>query len=245
MINQLNGPLNVECQGSTCFFKQNLLVTLFGNDGLSLSSCTHGECVQQYVIDQAQGTTSTSSSDDSSLSGGVIAGLAVVGVILLAIIALIIWGLVMRRKARRDMRTDGVLPKSGGVGVTWSGVGYEVKPTGAGTLARLSTWVRGSGSSRPKSEEGQSVGPNGGKIVLRDVHGQLPPGGFCAILGPSGAGKSTLVDVLAGKRKAGKVEGRVGFARQDGQQGRVKIGYVDQVSYALSRCRLVFSADEV
>jgi energy-coupling factor transporter ATP-binding protein EcfA2 len=63
---------------------------------------------------------------------------------------------------------------------------------------------------------------------LRDVCGQLPAGGFCAILGPSGAGKSTLVDVLAGKRKAGKVEGRVGFTRAG--QERVKIGYVDQVS---------------
>jgi hypothetical protein len=38
------------------------------------------------------------------------------------------------------------------------------------------------------------------------------------------------VDVLAGKRKAGKVEGRVGYTKRDGQQGRVKIGYVDQVS---------------
>lgn len=129
------------------------------------------------------------------------------------------------------MRTDGVLPKSGGVGVTWSGVGYEVKPTGSGALAKATTWLRGSGSApRSSSEDGQSTGPNGGKIVLRDVHGQLPAGGFCAILGPSGAGKSTLVDVLAGKRKTGKVEGRVGFARRDGEQGRVKIGYVDQVS---------------
>ena len=77
-------------------------------------------------------------------------------------------------------------------------------------------------------EGGENVGPNGGKIVLRDVCGQLPAGGFCAILGPSGAGKSTLVDVLAGKRKAGKVEGKVGFTRSG--QERVKIGYVDQVS---------------
>lgn len=184
------------------------------------------------MIDQAEGTTPATTTDDSSLSGGVIAGLAVVGAILLAIIGLIIWGLVMRKKARKDMRTDGVLPKSGGVGVTWAGVGYEVKPTGAGTMARLITWVRGSGSTRrSRSEEGESIGHNGGKIVLRDVHGQLPPGGFCAILGPSGAGKSTLVDVLAGKRKAGKVEGRVGFAKRDGAQGgRVKIGYVDQAS---------------
>jgi len=235
VINSLTGPLTIDCSGSNCFFKQNLLVTLFGNDGLSLSSCTHGECVQQFVIDQATGVTSTSSSD-AGLSGGVIAGLAVVGAIILAIIALVIWGLVKRRKARANMRTDGVLPKSGGVGVTWSNVGYEVKPT-RGSWGRVATWFKGSGKvSMPTGEKGENLGPNGGKIVLRDVCGQLPAGGFCAILGPSGAGKSTLVDVLAGKRKAGKVEGKVGFAR-DGQE-RVKIGYVDQVSRisVLSTC---------
>jgi hypothetical protein len=158
----------------------------------------------------------------------VIAGLAVVGAIILAIIALIIWGLVMRRKARANMRTDGVLPKSGGVGVTWSNVGYEVKPTHLGSWGKIAAWFKGSGKvSMPTGEKGENVGPNGGKIVLRDVCGQLPAGGFCAILGPSGAGKSTLVDVLAGKRKAGKVEGRVGFTRAG--QDRIKIGYVDQV----------------
>lgn len=132
------------------------------------------------------------------------------------------------------MRTDGVLPKAGGVAVTWSNVGYEVKSTQSNAWTRSTAWLRGSGFRGSKysksNEEGDSIGPNGGKIVLRDVHGQLPAGGFCAILGPSGAGKSTLVDVLAGKRKSGKVQGRVGFSRRNGSQGRVKIGYVDQVS---------------
>lgn len=141
------------------------------------------------------------------------------------------------------MRTDGVLPKAGGVAVTWSHVGYEVKSTETNAWARSTAWLRGSGSGsgglakRDKhlksDEEGDSIGPNGGKIVLRDVHGQLPAGGFCAILGPSGAGKSTLVDVLAGKRKSGKVQGRVGFSRRDGSHGRVKIGYVDQVRQSI------------
>jgi hypothetical protein len=179
------------------------------------------------VIDQATGITPTAT-NDPALSGGVIAGLAVVGAIILAIIALVIWGLIMRRKARANMRTDGVLPKSGGVGVTWSNVGYEVKPTHSGSWGRIAAWFKGSGKVSNTGEAGENVGPNGGKIVLRDVCGQLPAGGFCAILGPSGAGKSTLVDVLAGKRKAGKVEGRVGFTRAG--QERVKIGYVDQVS---------------
>jgi ABC-type multidrug transport system fused ATPase/permease subunit len=230
-INSLSAPLTVDCIDSKCNFKQTLLNSLFGSDGLPLESCTHGECVQQYVIDQAQGVTASTSSD-SSLSGGVIAGLAVVGAIVLAILALIIWGCVMRKKARADMRTDGVIHKGGGVGVTWANVGYEVRPSHHGSWGRVAAWLRGSGSGSASTagENGETVGPNGGKVVLRDVHGQLPAGGFCAILGPSGAGKSTLVDVLAGKRKAGKVEGRVGYTKRDGQQGRVKIGYVDQVS---------------
>ena len=163
-----------------------------------------------------------------------IAGLVVVGVILLAIIGLIIWGFAMRRRARRGMRSDGVLPKSaGGVGIRWSGVGYEVKSNGSQAWGRTVAWMKGSGTGKggPAEtglEDGNGMGPGGGKIVLRDACGSLPPGGFCCILGPSGAGKSTLVDILAGKRKAGRVEGKVGFVR-DQAEGRVKVGYVDQV----------------
>jgi len=210
--------------GGKCNFQQNLLNALFGSTGLSLSSCTHGECVQQYVIDNATGVLAATAS--TALAGGVIAGLAVVGVILLAIIGIIIWGFITQKKARQNMRTDGVLPKAGGVGIAWTGVGYEVKSHGAGTWAKMLVWLKGSGGTGKSQEDGELTGPNGGKIVLRDSCGQLPAGGFCAILGPSGAGKSTLVDILAGKRKAGKVEGRVGFLRDGGD--RVKIGYVDQ-----------------
>jgi ABC-type multidrug transport system ATPase subunit len=99
-------------------------------------------------------------------------------------------------------------------------------------------WLKGAGSKSSgehqsgdgETEGGRALGPGGGKVVLRETCGTLPAGGFCAILGPSGAGKSTLVDVLAGKRKAGKVEGKVGFVRRHENSGRVKIGYVDQVS---------------
>lgn len=232
----MGGPLTIDCSADgTCYFKQSLLNALFGADGLQLSSCAFGECVQQFVVDQALGITEATTSS-SSLSGGVIAGLAVVGAILLAIIAVVIWGLVARRKARSSMRTDGVLPKSGGVGVAWSGVGYEIKPSGGNTWNKVVVWLKGSGSGKQyhETEGGSATGPNGGKVVLRETCGQLPAGGFCAILGPSGAGKSTLVDVLAGKRKSGKVEGRVGFVRRDDRQGRVKIGYVDQVGVGQS-----------
>ena len=202
----------------------------------------HGECVQQYVVDEALGIqTAAVASTSSGLSGGVIAGLAVVGAIVLAIIALIIWEFLARRKARKGMRTDGVLPKGGGVGVAWSGVGYEVKPVIGGKLAKAYWWAKGSSKGKDATsagagggaDEAGKIGPHGGKVVLRDCGGQLPAGGFCCILGPSGAGKSTLVDILAGKRKAGRVQGRVGFVK-DGDK-RVKVGYVDQV------CLLLFT----
>lgn len=237
VINALSGQLVIDCSPrGTCAFKQTFLNNLFGNDGLQLSSCSFGECVQQYVIDQALNIETVVAS--SSLSGGVIAGLAVVGAILLLIIAGVIWGFILRNKARKGMRTDGVLPKSGGVGITWSGVGYEVLNTNISNTSmydRSVTWLKGrsgpsSSSERSRGVEGGNVGPNGGKVVLRNAGGMLPAGGFCCILGPSGAGKSTLVDILAGKRKAGRVEGSVGFLDSEREgKGRVKIGYVDQV----------------
>jgi len=227
-VNALNGPLTVACPGEgKCSFQQSFLQSLFGSSGLELSGCSHGECVQQYVVDQALGIVSAIPTTPS-LSGGVIAGLAVVGAIVLAIIGLIIWAFLARKKARRDMRTDGAMPHSGGVGVVWSDVGYEVKSLASSSnkLAGAYWWMKGSSAGR-SAEDGDKVGKGGGKVILRECGGQLPAGGFCAVLGPSGAGKSTLVDILAGKRKAGRVEGRVGYTKEDGG-GRVKIGYVDQ-----------------
>jgi hypothetical protein len=198
---------------------------------LGLSSCSIGECVEQYVIDQALGIVAATESSNN-LSGGVIAGLAVVGIILLAIIGLIAWGFLARKRARRDMIADGELPKGGGVGVKWSGVGYEVK-SARNPWEKSVVWLKGAGGSEAtktgSAEGGDMIGPGGGKVILRDACGELPAGGFCCVLGPSGAGKSTLVDVLAGKRKGGRVEGNVGLTRT-GDQGRVRIGYVDQVS---------------
>lgn len=164
-------------------------------------------------MDQAFGITgAVPTSTSNSLSGEVIAGLAVVGVILLAIIGVTIWGFVVRRRARRSMRADGTLPKSGRVGIRWVGVGYEVKPNQSQSWAKTVAWMKGSGMEQAALEEkGHALGPNGGKAILREFSGSLPPGGFCCILGPSGAGKSTPVDILAGKRKVGKFEGRGSF----------------------------------
>ena len=228
-INTLRGPLTIDCSGSnvgSCTFNSPFLQAIFGSSGLGLSGCTFGECVQQYVIDQALGITAESDSGES-LSGGVIAGLAVVGAILLALLGLLAWGLVQQRKAKRNMVTDGTLPKSGGVSVRWTGVGYEVK-TRRPPYDRAMGWLKGSGSEWVSVTEGDLAQSTGGKVVLRDSCGSIPAGGLVAVLGPSGAGKSTLVDILAGKRKAGRVQGSVGFNKPGG--GKIKIGYVDQVS---------------
>lgn len=228
-INVLTGPLSVDCgEAGSCQFKQQFLNGLFGANGLTLSDCTFGECVEQYVIDQALGIVDAGSGGDG-LSGGVIAGLAVVGAILLAIILVTIWGLIVRKKARSKAADGSLDTKRRGVGIAWSGVGYEVQSHGRGLYATTMAWLRGWGSPAARSkdqEDGSGVGPNGGRIVLRETRGDLPPGGFCCILGPSGAGKSTLIDILAGKRKAGKVEGKVVYVEDEGR--RVKIGYCDQ-----------------
>ena len=231
-IDPLAGPLTIDCSGTdvgSCSFGSPFLNKLFGNNGLGLTGCTFGECVEQYVIDAAAGITEATTSSSSGLNGGVIAGLAVVGAILAAIVALLIWAFVVQRRARNTRVADGVVPKSGGVGVNWTGVSYEVKPTGRTLWDRIVTWSKGSGGLVPSAERGEGVGPGGGKMVLSDSCGSLPSGGFCCILGPSGAGKSTLVDILAGKRKSGRVTGEVGFANTSGRSNRVRIGFVDQV----------------
>ncbi|WWC96073.1 hypothetical protein V866_002940 [Kwoniella sp. B9012] len=235
-INTLAGPLTIDCLASnTCNFKQSFLVALFGTNGLELSSCSFGECVQQYVIDQALGITSTAASGDG-LSGGVIAGLAVVGAILLAIIGIVIWGFIMRRKARRDMNANGSIRKSGGVGIEWKNVGYTIKnPSYTSRWSEnLYSFLKGSGKRSNSNTEVENATSsrrpedNQGKSVLAESSGSIPPGGFACILGPSGAGKSTLVDILAGKRKEGIVKGSVGFTQEDERGGRVRVGYVDQ-----------------
>lgn len=228
-INNLAGPATVSCMGEgKCQFKQATLNGMFGPTGLTLDSCGIGECVRQYVVDQALGI-SVAKGDSGSLSGGVIAGLAVVGAILLLIVLTVIWGLIRRSKARKAAGEGSLFKHGAGVGVAWSGVGYEVQSHGRGLYGTVISWLRGTATPRRKkaqSEDGSRVGPNGGQVILRDVCGDLPPGGFCCILGPSGAGKSTLVDILAGKRKTGKVQGKVAYLND--LDRHVKVGYCDQ-----------------
>jgi len=51
--------------------------------------------------------------------------------------------------------------------------------------------------------------PGGGDRILHSVAQATYAGTLTALLGPSGAGKSTLLDIIAGRRKGGKVKGEV------------------------------------
>ena len=117
-------------------------------------------------------TTSNSTSSDAShgtsLSGGVIAGLAVVGGIVGIALVFLLFGFYRQRQARRGS-AGSWLHKTGGIGVSWTNLSYFV-PTSYGKL----------GLRRKGSSDGDV------KTVLYDVSGQVAPGQMMAILGPSG-----------------------------------------------------------
>ncbi|THV02339.1 ABC transporter [Dendrothele bispora CBS 962.96] len=214
-INALTGPLDINCDApdpntnqATCHFVQGTLQQLFGSSGLTLNGCSFGECVRQNVIDTA-GSNSTSAVTDqkSSLSGGVIAGLAVVGSLIFLALMFLAFGVWRQRKARLQeySRLGG-----GGVAVEWKNVSYIV--------AGSDTWGRR-----------RSKNVNDDKVILDSVSGLVLPGQMMAILGPSGAGKTTLVEILSGRHKAGNVTGVVSFPSHSSLTTRKpRIGFVPQ-----------------
>lgn len=60
----------------------------------------------------------------------------------------------------------------------------------------------------------------GDKLLVEDLHFNLPPGGIVGIIGPNGAGKSTLFNMITGKENPDKGDIRIGET--------VKLSYVDQ-----------------
>lgn len=181
-INGLVGTLSISCGApdngtntATCYFKQSVLQQLFGPSGLSLNACSFGECVRQSVIDETNSPTSSTAntSGESSLSGGVIAGLAVVGALLLSVLLLLALGLVKQKRARRS--SLGGTDKTGGVGVDWADVHYDI-PRSSGLMEKLRGYTR--------------TGSKGDMImddhVLGGISGRVRPGEMMAILGPSG-----------------------------------------------------------
>ncbi|CAK9176883.1 unnamed protein product [Ilex paraguariensis] len=66
--------------------------------------------------------------------------------------------------------------------------------------------------------------------LLRDVSGAFRPGVLTALVGVSGAGKTTLMDVLAGRKTGGNIEGSVsisGYPKNQATFARVS-GYCEQ-----------------
>jgi ABC-type multidrug transport system ATPase subunit len=67
-------------------------------------------------------------------------------------------------------------------------------------------------------------------ILLKGISGSFRPGVLTALMGVSGAGKTTLMDVLAGRKTSGYVEGNIsisGYSKNQETFARVS-GYCEQ-----------------
>jgi len=183
-INTLGGTLGVDCgpidpnsKSSSCFFKQSVLQSLFGSQGLALNSCGFGECVTQGVIDSGSNSTAGAggASEEHSLSSAVIAGLAVIGALVLSVLAVLLFGLRSQRAARRST-FHGERVKTT---VTWSDLTYIIPGSGKKSmLAAVGVGAKGKANS--------SNAVNDDKVILDNVSGTVHPGQMMAILGPSG-----------------------------------------------------------
>ena len=66
--------------------------------------------------------------------------------------------------------------------------------------------------------------------LLSNVSGVFSPGVLTALVGASGAGKTTLMDVLAGRKTGGYIEGEIkisGYPKEQRTFARIS-GYVEQ-----------------
>jgi len=192
-INTLGGALGVDCgpidpnsKTSSCFFKQSILQSLFGSQGLALNSCGFGECVRQGVIDSGSNSTAAvgGAGEEHSLSSGVIAGLAVIGALVLSVLAVLLFGLRAQRVARRSV----FLGERVKTTVVWSDLTYIIP--GSGKESFLQSVGVGA-----KSKANNPDAVNDDKVILDSVSGTVHPGQMMAILGPSGRLSFNSIDV--------------------------------------------------
>lgn len=67
-------------------------------------------------------------------------------------------------------------------------------------------------------------------VLLREVSGAFRPGVLTALMGVSGAGKTTLMDVLAGRKTGGYIDGDIrisGYPKKQETFARIS-GYCEQ-----------------
>lgn len=67
-------------------------------------------------------------------------------------------------------------------------------------------------------------------VLLKNVNGAFRPGVLTALMGVSGAGKTTLMDVLAGRKTGGYIEGNItisGYPKRQETFARIS-GYCEQ-----------------
>ena len=67
-------------------------------------------------------------------------------------------------------------------------------------------------------------------VLLKDISGVFRPGVLTALMGVSGAGKTTLMDVLAGRKTGGYIEGNIkisGYPKKQETFARIS-GYCEQ-----------------
>jgi ABC-type transport system involved in cytochrome bd biosynthesis fused ATPase/permease subunit len=220
----MGGELSIAClSDQTCSFKTTILLSLFGSSGLGLSNCRSGECVSPATINTLSALLApTTSAGSAPLSSGVIAGMVVLAMFVVGILAMLTIGFLSKRKARRrvvDLTEK--TDRNDSIGVRWRNLGYSLP------LKRNST----------------------GRVLLNGLSGEASAGQLLAVLGTTGAGKSTFVELLAGKRKIGKMTGSIDLISSNHQieNSKVIIGFVDQedIFSATSTVReaLLFAAD--
>ncbi|CAM6107413.1 unnamed protein product [Calypogeia fissa] len=137
--------------------------------------------------------------------------------------------LSMAGSARRSMRYDKIIVKSSGlseserVSESQKGMVLPFRPLSI-SFHNINYFV-----DMPDTMKEQGV--TGDKLqLLNNVSGVVRPGVLTALVGISGAGKTTLMDVLAGRKTRGYVEGDIfisGYPKQQSTFTRIA-GYCEQ-----------------
>ncbi|KAG0371906.1 hypothetical protein BGX24_001005 [Mortierella sp. AD032] len=186
----LKGPFSLTCphdNSKNCAFFFAGLAGFFP-DGLQMVDCDMCECVFPSEMNSSLSTIK------SSLSVGVIVGLAL-------LVALILFLIIVCSIAKRNQIVLSRLPyatETEAASLEFRNVGYTLNKDGL--------------------------------EILKGISGSAPAGVVLAVMGPSGAGKSTLVDILAGKRKDGKVSGHILLNGKQVHESEIRraVGFVDQ-----------------